>query len=104
MGNVRPFNMGLRHGRFGVVALAHRHCRLYDSRSATKSYYDGYRLGAQERKERYGECLIEPRHPLNQRLGIRVLPGFGLGFEATNREHIWDRMQSNWKEFPGALP
>lgn len=64
MGNIRTYRMGLKHGREGVRAMAHRRFGRYDSEGANRSYYNGYHQGIKER----GTMRLDYSNPLNNQL------------------------------------
>ena len=57
------YELGKRHARDGVRALAHRNGRIYDSRRAQQSYTRGYHEGIKE----YGFRRLDYSNPLNNR-------------------------------------
>jgi hypothetical protein len=65
---LRQYNLGIKHGREGIRAMAHRNCRQYDSRSANESYIQGYKVGAAERLADKGKVGLDYSRPENNRL------------------------------------
>lgn len=65
MGNVRTYRMGKKHGREGIRHMAHRQCRMYDSKGAQRSYNDGYMEGAKERQEKDKKVGLDYSRPEN---------------------------------------
>lgn len=64
----RQYLLGLRHGREGIRALAHRQGRIYDEQSDQRSYLNGYSAGARERYNLGGKVGLDYKNPLNNQL------------------------------------
>lgn len=47
--SLHQYNLGKRHGRLGIRALAHRNCLPYEVAKANESYLLGYSDGVKER-------------------------------------------------------
>lgn len=61
---VSQYNLGKRHAKDGIRAMAHRKLRRYDSQHAQESYNRGYSDGIKER----GSIRMDYSNPLNDRV------------------------------------
>lgn len=60
--------IGFKHGRDGVRALAHRRGQRYDSQSANAVYFASYRRGVEERYAQTHKVKLDYDNPLNNQL------------------------------------